>query len=101
MLSHFVIEYIQDETYLKLRYFDDINLTLEVISCWGITIFFCSPRRNISVPCVVVRICALYLAFVVFVQHTFDIPMCLKMGNHDLAVTLRVHEDKSQDGVLS
>ena len=63
--------------------------------------FFCSLRRNISVSCVVVRICALYLVFVRFAQHTFYIPMCLKMGNHDLALTLRMYEVKSQDGVLS
>ena len=39
MVSHFAIQYIQDETYLILDIFDDINLTLEVDSCWGITTF--------------------------------------------------------------
>ena len=39
MLSHFVIKYIQDDTYLMLDIFDDINLTFEVNSCWGITMF--------------------------------------------------------------
>ena len=48
--------------------------------------FHCSPKGNISVPCVVVRIfahCILCLLDLSQLRATFAILMCLRIGNRN------------------
>ena len=100
MLSHFVIEYIQDETYLKLRYFWRYKSNLRGHQQLGYYNIFTVWRRTISVACVVVRICTLYHVLVGFAAAYIWYTYVSENGK-PWPVPLRVYEVKNQDGVLS